>query len=591
MADDNSRFIPPVSNKAYKGLSEHRRATLANEISSGTSGTRAVQEQDKLTAMSNASSSVGLNKAGQLSSGSGGQGGQPWAGRSDTYRQIDPIYSPLWLNSNLNLPRDRASVNAWSRSFYALQPPIFNAINLHSTYPIGKLNIKCSNKKIEQFFSEQIEQIDLLNICTQVAQEYWLLGEAFISAELDQNKMMWSRLVLQNPDYISVQRSAMASEPIISLRPDERLRQLVFSNRPSDIEQRNQINPAIIEHVKRGENIPLDPFFTSSISRKISPYEARGTGLPVACFRQLMLFDLIRECKYAQANNMINPITVVKVGGEGPDALHPTSADLEQWRELFAQAQFDRDFKIFTHAGLTIEKIGSGQGIYDTSGDITQLLSEIYTAMMIPKVIVDGGSDVSYANGGISLDVLRDRYISFRTLLSSWLRNKIFAPISKLNEFYEYIDGTKKLIVPTIEWNHMSLFDTYDYINILVQLQGQGEPSAKKVSTHTLYRSLGLEYEEEQMRIRKEAIAEEIRKKEAASLARMPLNELRALGEDDDIPEIVESVEMENSPYSDAGQAAPGAGGGLGDSLPPLPGLSSPSPAPEAVGGLPPSLK
>ena len=33
-----------------------------------------------------------------------------------------------------------------------------------------------------------------MNICVQIAQEYWLLGEAFVYAELDESRGRWSRL-------------------------------------------------------------------------------------------------------------------------------------------------------------------------------------------------------------------------------------------------------------------------------------------------------------------------------------------------------------------------------------------------------------
>ena len=188
-----------------------------------------------------------------------------------------------------------------------------------------------------------IEDIDLMNVCIQAAQEFWLLGEAFIFAELDQRQGKWSRLMIQNPDYIVVKPSVQANEPLILLRPDENLRRIVFSNRPADIQQKAQINPTIIEHVKRGENIPLDPMYISHIARKISPYEQRGTGLPVACFRELMLFQLLREAKFVQAQTMINPMTVVKIGNQAD--FRPSIADLEAYREMFAQAEYDRDFK------------------------------------------------------------------------------------------------------------------------------------------------------------------------------------------------------------------------------------------------------
>lgn len=570
MSDNTKKYVPSITPLMYKSVSQYRRETLGEEVEAGLfkDGSGNLKNKNELTQASYST----IVKNAQLASSSSGTS---WQGSGGTVRQTPEVYSPLWLNSNLNLPRDQATINAWCRSFYALNPIVQNAINLHSTYPISKLNIKCPNKKVEDFFNEMIEEIDLMNICVQVAQEYWLLGEAFVYAELDSKSLKWSRLAIQNPDYIVVKKTVIANEPLIMLRPDENLRKIVMSNNPSDIEQRNQLNPAIIERVRRGENIPLDNFYVSHLARKISPYAHRGTGLPVSVFRQLMLFDLLRESKFAQAANMINPLTLVKVGGAGTE-YKPTPADLEAWRELIEQAQYDKDFKIITHDQVSIERIGSGQGIYDISGDITQLIKEIYIGLMVPQVVMEGGGDITYANGGISLDVLRQRYMQFRNMMTTWLRRRIFAPISKLNEFYEFKDKKKVLIVPDIDWNHMSLFDAADYINFLIQLTGD----PKRVSQQTLYRSLGLEWEEERRKIRKEDIAEAIREKEKESLKQMPLNELRSLTDDADIPEILEPPLPGQSPY-EAGPSGGGEPSGIPDTSGIPPDLTPP-PSPKA---------
>ena len=277
--------VPQVSALMSREVSEYRRQSISDEVDAGLfrdgSGNKAVGAHGE-TSNAVVVSSVSMKKYGQVVSSVGGMfrgiGG-------DTVKQTPEVYSPLWLNSNLNLPRDRATINAWCRSFYALNPFVHNAINLHSTYPISKLNIKCPNKDIEKFFNDMIEEIDLMNICVQIAQEYWLLGEAFVYAELDESRGKWSRLMIQNPDYMIVKRTVVANEPIIMLRPDENLKKIIFSNRPTDIEQRKQLNNHIIDSVKRGENIPLDNFHVSHLARRISPYEIRGTGLPVCIFR------------------------------------------------------------------------------------------------------------------------------------------------------------------------------------------------------------------------------------------------------------------------------------------------------------------
>ena len=149
-------------------------------------------------------------------------------------------------------------------------------------------------------------------------------------------------------------------------------------------------------------------------------------------------------------------------------------------------------------------------------------------------------------------------------MLANWLKRKIFAPISKIQEFYEYKDKKKTLIIPDIDWNYMNLFDAGDYVNSIKELAAPGE--GKRVSVQTLYRSLGLEYEDEVRKMKKEDIQEAIRKKELEALSKMPLNELRALTEDDEISEVVESPLLGEQVSEEAPEGG-GEGGGMGGGL------------------------
>lgn len=604
--------LPPVAtNIMAKAVSPFRREALEEEVAQGLfreqgSGRHAYENDlNKKTILGvvsassdgrrvkSANTSSSSAAAGLLSSTTGG-----WRGSGGVTQQIPEIYSPLWLNSNLNLPRDRATINAWCRSFFALNPIVQNAISLHSTYPIAKLNIKCKDPAIEKFFAQMIEETDLMNVCIQIAQEYWTLGEAFPYAELDQNTAKWSRFILHNPDYVHVKRSVAAGDPIISLRPDENLKRVVAGSKQTDLMQRKQLDPSIIEHVRRGENIPLNNFYVSHIARKISPYENRGTGLIVSCFRSLMLLDKLKESKYVQADSMVNPLSLIKIGNQD---YKPTSADLEAYKQLFESATYDKNFKIFCNDAVNVERVGYSQGIYDISGDVQQAIKEIYIGLMVPSVIMDG-SDTTYATGSVALDVLRQRYMSFRNILSNWLRRKVFAPISKINGFYENVDGQKVLIVPDVDWNHMSLFDVSDYINHLTQL-AQGQGPDKKVSLQTLYRSLGLEYADEQKKIRYEDIQNAIREKEWEYLQKTPIHKLRSMSADDIIDEVEDAAVPGQSPNvtpsgQQQGGGLPGAPGGGGLGLPPLPGTPPSGPiggggpkpprAPSGGGGGPP---
>ena len=202
--------IPQVSALMAKNVSQFRRDGLTEEVKQGLfkDGSGPSINEDGITTNSVVSSLVGVVKNAQVVSGGGGS---YRGGSGDVVKQTPEVYSPLWLNSNLNLPRDRPTINAWCRSFYALNPFVHNAINLHSTYPISKLNIKCPNKEIEKFFNDMIEEIDLMNICVQIAQEFWLLGESFVYAELDESQGKWSRLLIQNPDFMLLKRTVVSN--------------------------------------------------------------------------------------------------------------------------------------------------------------------------------------------------------------------------------------------------------------------------------------------------------------------------------------------------------------------------------------------
>lgn len=971
------RGAPEATGHMAKNVSQYRRESLEEEVArgefreKGNTGYSSPYNMYEKSAAGNVTytsfkktANIGGGGTGGGVGSVGGTGG--FRGSNDSFRQTPEIYSPLWLTSNLNLPRDRATINSWSRAYMALNPLVQNAITLHSTYPISKLNITSKNEKVQQFFEDMIEEIGLMNICTQIAQEYWVLGEAFPYAELDESTGKWSRIILQNPDYMVVKHSVVAGEPILSLRPDENLKRIVTSNRPVDISQRQRLHPSIIEHVKRGENIPLSNFYAHHICRKLNPYEVRGTGLIVSCFRNLMLYDKIRESKFAQADNMINPLTLIKIGG-ATDGHKPSPADLEAYREVFeachdeetevltdrgfmkfdeaieisniledsadgvskffskpksgikiacfnldtdqieyhepseshvynydgdmyhfknskvdikvtpnhrmwvkntnkkdsdwefvkakdtpcgakfrsqfswegeeapeyievcgkkinidiyleflgylisegclfknnksrrtielsqsttlkdgsvnpnyvrmkacmdkfsscleqstsvsikpadnnhrelwveiisgkdlydhfanaisngkstlsydkvipswvknlkkeklqilldalvlgdgscferqsgemawayyssskeliddvyevvlkcgyspisykydkwtyqhqdgtirnrvpsyrviwsetnigcfptirktstcphnntkkshinkvlykgkvwcftvptglfitrrngrvtvqGNSQYDKDFKIFTHDAVTVERVGASGAILDTSADMERLTKELYIGLMIPQVLMDGGGDVTYANGGITLDVLKQRYFQFRNMIASWLRTKVFAPICKINEFYDYKDGKKILLVPEVQWNHMSLFDAGDYVSSLMTMRTSNQENPE-VSKQTIYRSLGLDMDDELRKLKQEAIRDTILKKEKAALETYTLDQLRTLGPDDAI-KVQENEETVPGEVSESeADAGPGEDLDLGGGMPGMPGM------------------
>jgi len=542
--------------------------------------------------------SYGSGAAGQFAS-SAGFGNSLNSSSNTTHLAPEP-YSPLFLSQNIQLPRDRLTANAWNRAFYETNPIVRNAINLHATYPISKLNIKCDDKKVEQFFEDLADRVDLQKVVQDAALEYFKMGESFNYASFDESTGSWDSIYQHNPDYIVVKASPINSKnPSIFLKPDPELQRIVNSSEPEHIKLREQLDPQIVHHVYSNEYIPLDNFNISHIKNVASPYDVRGTSMIVSVWKDLMLYDKLRESKFVQADGMINPMILVKIGADGPEGFYPRQDEIENWRQVFEQAQYNKDFKIFTHSAVAVERVGYNGAIIDTTSDFQMIIDNIFMGLMVPKSIMTQ-EGASYASASVALDVMRQRYNSFRTMMAEWLEKKIFAPISEVQGFYRLDNGKKRLIIPQVEWNHMTLYDLDNYIAHITTLVER-----KKVSTRTLDRSLGLSRENEIVNIRQESIEEAVMLKEREALSKMNLAELRSLDPNEPIIDPETSTQAAGAMPGVPGAPLPGMdagfggfGGGLGGGMPQLPPLdmggggfgAPPPPAPmpgAGAGGLP----
>lgn len=974
--DYETRLKPDTLNK----LSSERRDYLTNVLAQ----TRTAAPMADLTPQ-------------LISRGNGGQGlrkqaisGTEGLSHSSNTTHLSPdFYSPLWLGLNMQMPRDIRTANAWNRAYYETNPYVRNAINLHATYPISKLKIKCEDKKVEKFFLDMMDRIDLDTVVQQVSLEYWKMGEVFAYADFDEQRGEWGKVYIHNPDYIVVKSSPIPGVSFIGLQPDPQLAKIINSNDPANARIREALDPRIIEHVRKNEFIPLDNFNVSHLKNLSAPYDVRGTSVIVSVWKDLMLYDKIRESKLVQADGMINPMTHVKIGASNPDGHYPTQSELETYRnvlechdeetevltnegfkkfaevmtwaesisengdveihdviakpgieiacfndqtekleyhqpiratlyqrdgemchfqndkidicvtpnhkmlyshkryakgedgirhsywgewevkdaedvfnspygrfrselkwdgddsithidvcgksvevelyleylgyllsegciystdadhtigiyqavdkhmdkmaacvERFAKsidktyctqiksrlcenpkwkdiwsatfsgkdlanwfaerigddklrtyswvkhvprelmnlsprllkvllealvdgdgsryvskngikrwsyystskkladdvyeiaykcgyvptvfvrdseeylengvhgyarrplytvmwsdgnsgrypnvyktsrdsvtkeknyplqrehyqgkvwcfevptgffitrrngkitiqhnsAQFDKDFKLITHDAVAIERIGYNGAVMDTSADVQFLIDNVLMGLMVPKSILTQ-EGATYASASVALDVMRQRYNNFRTMMANWLEKKIFAPIAEIQGFYKPENGIKRLIVPTVEWNHMTLYDLDNYLGHIL-----GLVEKQHVSVETVYRSLGLNKEEEMGNVRAEQVKAAILRRENEELSKMSLSELRALDPTKPVPERPRDALPGQIPGA---QPPGGGGGGMGDLLgggmgggPPMPDMGGGMPGGD-LGGAPPPL-
>ncbi len=128
------------------------------------------------------------------------------------------FYHPLFQAVNMMLPRDRRERNEWCRHFYRTEPIIATSLDLHTEFPISDFNNVCSDVYIKNFFDYMaFDKIKIIELLLDIGLEYWKIGDVFPFGQLNESEGMWERFIILNPDYVDIQSSILAEDPIIEL--------------------------------------------------------------------------------------------------------------------------------------------------------------------------------------------------------------------------------------------------------------------------------------------------------------------------------------------------------------------------------------
>jgi len=335
-------------------------------------------------------------------------------------------------------------------------PIVRNAITLHATYPISKFSITCEDPKVKEFFEDMFDRMGFRGVLMGIALEFWKLGEAIPYLELDEENGVWDYAFLHNPDFIRVKTNALARYPAIYLVPDDSLRRLVQGRSSADAMMRQQLPAETAFHIMKGEDIPLPNFNVSHLKMMNSEYDVRGTSIITSCYKDLMLYDKLREMQFAQADGMINPLTLVKLG-DPLGSWRPNDEDIRAFQQIMEESQYDPDFKIVTHGAVDIQRIGYSGATLDVSQMWDAINKNLYTGLLAPEAILNGeganychdiSTEVLTSYGYLKVDEIVEydvQSIALHTNLAKELKNKdlqiaCFNPETECIEYHSPID-------------------------------------------------------------------------------------------------------------------------------------------------------
>ncbi|MDD5006619.1 MAG: hypothetical protein PHS33_09000, partial [Candidatus Omnitrophica bacterium] len=408
----------------------------------------------------------------------------------------------------------------WTRYFFKTEPLIYQGVSLNAEFPITGFRNLCADKKIQDYFDElAFDVVNLPKLLQFVSLEYNKLGNAYVNGKWDEGEGRWSGFQCLNPDYVEVEATPFADRPILSLDPDDGLRRIIKEKSPRELY--DQLDPTIIEYVSKGKKVPLSDIQieiqsghqladgTETIEKKDltfpqvwhlanknSPYEAYGTSPIYACLKALIYKDLIRQTQFSIARRHWKPIKVIKVGD---DKNRANAATFKSVQQKLMEASSTNEGWFIWHNYLTIDYVGSAGHLVPMDRELDWVNNEIYAALGINKSMIMGES-VNYASANVGLQILINRYIRFQQMLSEFIKEYIYKPVAKVQEFYKTNDsGKQELIIPDIEWGMMRMRDDVQQKTLLQALQGKG-----LISKRTLLTYVDIDFDREKELIAKE---------------------------------------------------------------------------------------
>lgn len=473
------------------------------------------------------SKSAGLSKTGTSFSNFGGPQ-NVGSGAGADFKQLAPqIRNPLLNVVNFYFPQDRKVLNQWLRYYQRFHPVVGSILDLHGEMIVSKFHLAgIKDQKVMQVYEESINRCDVYNRGVEMVKEFFNLGEVFPYLQWNEEEGFFDQLIVINPDYVHMRSHPFVHRPsavTFEIEPSQALKDFVNSRDPVDQELRRYVDPSILNAVSGNSFIKAHPFNMSGMIRRASPYDVRGTSITLRALKDLLYEDILREAQWQIATAHVRPIWIYKLGDPNKGIL-PTIDDLKAFREVLLRGTFDPNFAIITSYAFSVENIGSQGKLLPLIPEFEWVHERILMALFSNKLemMAEGPT---YATSSIARVIKNQRYQAYRSMIETWITEKILKPIARAHGFYKAESGnnvqtdrryknnngsrdalsnTSKrdadLLLPTIEWeNPLDMSDVDSFRNAILRLATDKNP---KVAVPTLLRILGLDPGQEELALK-----------------------------------------------------------------------------------------
>lgn len=485
-----------------------------------------------------------------IGGGFGGGGAGSGFGVGDTVgASSGNFYSPELSTDFLELPQSVNEQWNYYRFFYANEPFVGQAIDLHTELPLSKIRLAPSPAKSRELSQQALEYCDawaertgLLQRLMEIVHEFHLIGEAFIWCEdgspdmpkevthdlihritedgapveewveredandraiawVEKNYKGWTSIRCLPPEQVHIETFPFTDAVMMELIPDAKTKHVLELAQEGDMRAQRiveSMDPIVVQAVMEGENIPLntDPdagSFVYYMANKRSSYEPRGHSILQRCMRVIVYFDKLRQAQTSIASRHMTPIRLVY-------AENMDEADTEALRDQIDLALQDPDYSIVTNFQVVWEEMNSNGRILELSGEYDLVTRQLYAGLGVTESLLSGES--SYAGDRINLEVINTRYMLLREQIQRLVEQQFFKPMCRRMGFVETDEyGNETVIYPRLTFTRLALRDNQDTFDALFNMYQKGS-----LDVETIYDTLGLDSHLIQERLRKDVM-------------------------------------------------------------------------------------
>ena len=420
-----------------------------------------------------------FNRFASASSNAGIVYGQP--------QFFSPVHTPI----NWQIPSKRLEQYQWARFFYENEPKVASSIDFYSYFPMNDWENECKDRNVKKYFDKLKKGLELPKWTRLMSHEIHKLGDCFPFIEItcdhcggsgrlgdeicDHEGGTVRRIVILNPDYVEVYTAPMNPDPVIALKPDEELINMVQKKTPGY----ERLTPEVRSLVSAGMPIRLDNRNVYHLKYGESGYSRYGVGMVRRLFPILSYKTKLMVAQWIVAERLIVPIKIVKVGSDERPA---GPADIAAVQTQLAQTANDPNLTIVTHHAFELDWYGAAGKVLTLTNEFEFINQEILDGMMINNALLNGEGP-NFSNAAVGIEAMVERLETFRREMSNWIEECIYKPEAIRQGFFERDEdtGEDEPVYPKVKWNSMHLRDQQQYRTFVLQLYEKGLLSAQTV--------------------------------------------------------------------------------------------------------------